>query len=65
MAPGFHLNRQDQLVLESKESMQARGVASPDDGDAHMLTFAAPVQVATSSSEPGWRAPTMADAWMR
>lgn len=39
-APGFHLNQKQQLVLESKESMQKRGIASPDDGDGHMLTFA-------------------------
>jgi hypothetical protein len=33
----------NQLVLESKASMQARGLASPDDGDALALTFARPV----------------------
>jgi hypothetical protein len=44
--PGFHLNKKDQLVLESKESMIARGLASPDDGDALSLTFAQPVAVA-------------------
>jgi len=38
--PGFHLNRQDQLVLESKQDMMKRGVASPDDADALALTFA-------------------------
>lgn len=43
--PGFHLNKRDQLVLESKESMMARGQASPDDGDALSLTFAQPVSV--------------------
>ena len=43
-APGSHLNRSDQLVLESKEAMQKRGVASPDRGDALALTFAAHVQ---------------------
>lgn len=41
--PGQHLDRKDRLVLESKESMQKRGVASPDDADAFALTFAAPV----------------------
>lgn len=41
--PGYHLNRKDQLVIESKEDMQKRGVDSPDDGDALALTFAAPV----------------------
>ena len=42
--PGYHLNKSDQLVLESKESMQKRNLASPDDGDAFMLTFAGAVQ---------------------
>lgn len=42
-APGFHLDRRDKLVIESKESMAKRNVASPDDADAHVLTFAAPV----------------------
>ena len=41
--PGFHL-RKELLVLESKESMQLRGVASPDDGDALALTFAQAVR---------------------
>ena len=41
--PGHHLDRRDRLVMESKESMQKRGVASPDDGDGHHLTFAAPI----------------------
>jgi hypothetical protein len=42
-APGYHLDRKDRIVLESKESMAKRNVASPDDGDALCLTFAAPV----------------------
>jgi len=41
--PGHHLTKQDRLLIESKESMQKRGVASPDDGDALAYTFAAPV----------------------
>lgn len=44
-SPGYHINRQDQLVIESKEDMQKRGVDSPDDGDALALTFAAKVGV--------------------
>ncbi|MFA5217145.1 hypothetical protein [Sulfuricurvum sp.] len=31
------------LILESKDDMQARGIESPDDGDALALTFAKPV----------------------
>jgi hypothetical protein len=42
-APGYHINKQDKLVIESKEDMMKRGAASPDDGDALALTFAAPV----------------------
>ena len=43
--PGYHLNQSNKLVLESKASMQARGVASPDDGDGLALTFAQRVHV--------------------
>jgi phage terminase large subunit len=38
--PGYHINRSNLLVLESKADMQKRGQASPDDGDALALTFA-------------------------
>src|SRR6266481_5095137 len=38
--PGYHINRSNLLVLESKANMQKRGLASPDDGDALALTFA-------------------------
>lgn len=38
--PGYHINRQNKLVLESKQDLQKRGEASPDDGDALALTFA-------------------------
>lgn len=41
--PGYHLDLRDRLVIESKESMQKRGEASPDDADALALTFARPV----------------------
>ena len=33
----------DQIQLEAKDDMKARGLASPDDGDALALTFADPV----------------------
>lgn len=41
--PGYFHDRQDRIVLEPKEKMKRRGLASPDDGDALALTFAAPV----------------------
>lgn len=54
----------DRLVLESKEDMIKRGVASPDKGDALALTFAQPVSTAASKHiedvynrpPPNWRA---------
>jgi hypothetical protein len=42
-SPGYHLSKKNKLVIESKESMQRRGVASPDRADALALTWAMPV----------------------
>lgn len=53
--PGFHLNKKNQLVLEPKESMIARGLASPDDGDALSLTFAQPVIKVEDDDAPPYR----------
>lgn len=41
--PGYFHDKQDRLLLESKEQMKKRGVDSPDDGDALALTFAASI----------------------
>lgn len=57
-APGYHINKQDKLVIESKEDMQKRGVASPDDGDALALTFAAPVMPSYRSRSDRAKLPT-------
>jgi hypothetical protein len=53
-APGYHLNSASKLVLESKQDMQKRGEASPDDADALALTFARKVapQIATPNQRP-------------
>ena len=43
-APGYSYGLTDQrLILDSKEQMRARGVRSPDEWDAVVLTFAEPV----------------------
>ena len=42
-SPEYSHNSRDQLLLESKERMKARGLASPDLADALALTFANPV----------------------
>lgn len=39
----YYGKAQDQQMLESKEAMKARGMPSPDDGDAFVLTFAVKV----------------------
>lgn len=44
--PGYRHDKQDRLLLESKEDMKKRGVDSPDDGDALALTFAQVVSAA-------------------
>lgn len=36
-------DKRDRLLLESKESMKKRGLASPDDGDALAMSFAFPI----------------------
>ena len=38
----YSFNVHDQILLEKKESMKARGLASPDSADALALTFAVP-----------------------
>lgn len=39
----FGFNQKEQILLEDKESMRKRGIPSPDDADASVLTFAYPV----------------------
>lgn len=46
LAPKRYFNIKNQMLLESKEDMKARGIPSPDTGDALVLTFAYPVPTA-------------------
>lgn len=55
VGPSYHHDKSDRLVLESKESMKKRGLASPDDGDALALTFAQHVAPVTTEPEPAGR----------
>lgn len=41
--PGFWHDSHDRLMLESKDDMLIRGLASPDDGDQLAMTFAKPI----------------------
>ncbi len=60
-SPGYHLNRSEQLVLESKQQMQKRNVPPVDDGDALALTFAQDVAPARRV-DPGYQPPR--GGWM-
>jgi hypothetical protein len=43
-APGYSYDMNQRLQLESKERMRVRGIRSPDEWDATVLTFAEPVR---------------------
>ena len=60
--PGYHLNRSEKLVIESKQDMVKRGVASPDYADALALTFAAHVPPVVQ--EPATMLGGYAGSWM-
>ncbi len=57
--PGYTHDKRDRIVLEAKEHMKARGVDSPDDGDALAMTFALSVAPRRPMPAP-YRAPS---AW--
>lgn len=46
------LDGRDAILLESKDDMRARGLASPDDGDALALTFSFPIEVSRVAGGP-------------
>jgi hypothetical protein len=49
-SPEYGYTAQDQIQLERKESMKARGLASPDTADALAVTFAVPTPIAGTSA---------------
>jgi hypothetical protein len=44
IGPEYTFDKDTRILLEKKEDMKKRGLASPDDGDALALTFASSVQ---------------------
>lgn len=62
--PGYSHTKRDTLILEPKDHMKARGVDSPDDGDALALTFAAPVRPKSSHPSTVAFGPGTAGGWM-
>lgn len=53
--PGYFHDKQDRLLLESKEQMKKRGLDSPDDGDALALTFAQKVNPTAGKIVPAYK----------
>lgn len=64
VGPCADRNRRDQLVLESKQDMQKRGIDSPDNADALALTFAAHVPPPQPQRETGYAFATGGGSWM-
>lgn len=52
-SPEYGYTLQDQIQLERKESMKARGLASPDTADALAVTFAVAVAIPEAQQELG------------
>jgi len=52
-SPEYSFRPDDTILLEPKEAMKRRGLASPDAGDALALTFAYPVEDAPGSHDSG------------
>ncbi|MBF0339444.1 MAG: terminase [Magnetococcales bacterium] len=55
IGPDYFYNANDELMIESKKSMKARGLASPDRGDALAMTYAYPVRSTGRSTTPTTR----------
>ncbi|MCE2578071.1 hypothetical protein LDL36_06025 [Komagataeibacter sp. FNDCR1] len=50
--PWYFFNPRNEIILERKEDMKKRGLASPDVGDALAITFAYPVAPSRFSGSP-------------
>lgn len=50
--PQYKYNSNQYLLIEAKEEMRKRGIRSPDEWDAVVLTFAAPVAMRAKRSDP-------------
>lgn len=50
--PSYQYDMNQRLLIESKEKMRARGIRSPDEWDAVVLTFAEPVKEPREKAPP-------------
>lgn len=68
MGPTYSFDARNRLKLERKQDMKARGLASPDCGDALALTFAQPVALnreAFGAAGADGGAPQNREQWLR
>jgi len=54
-APEYHFDNRNRTALEKKEDMKARGIPSPDSGDALALTFHSSIAPRTQDDTPEWK----------
>ena len=52
IGPSYTVNSMGAILLESKEKMKKRGIASPDVADALAITFAYPVARKPEHNKP-------------
>lgn len=62
--PGYSYDANQRLLIESKEKMRARGVRSPDEWDAVILTFAEPVRDKPKAARPVHRPASRTNGWL-
>ena len=61
--PEYGFSNQSQVQLEKKDDMKARGLSSPDLGDAAAMTYAIQL-MAKSKPAKTWDAPSGPEGWM-
>jgi hypothetical protein len=61
--PGYHFDRRNRLLIESKAALAARGEKSPDDADAFVLTWAQAVAAPRPAYESKRAARPVASTW--
>ena len=62
--PSYHYDVNQRLLIEAKEKMRARGVRSPDEWDAVVLTFAEPVGEMNNPEAMPLLPPMARSGWM-
>lgn len=62
--PDYYFNKANQIQLESKDDMKARGLASPDVGDCLAMTFAVTLKKQDKPRDYGYAFSGSGTSWM-